>query len=69
MKLKEAIKEAKKLGFNWVGVDNYSLFIYAYQDKPKKSEASWVARSPFEAIGEYSGSKNWKDTLRKVPHV
>jgi len=63
MKLKKALKIAKKAGFDYVAVDRNKQ-IHMYGQKPETSELFWF--STILNIGTYTGSKDWKDTLRRV---
>ena len=55
MKLKEAIEAVKSTDFNFVAVDR-SGRLWAYENLPEVNTE----------LGDYSGSKDWKDTLRNV---
>ena len=75
MKLKKAIKIARKMGLKWVSVDEDQT-IYAYNSKPYAEGSRW--RRIFEDIpeaddgiilgvlGKYTGGKFWEETLRRV---
>ena len=74
MKLKKAIKKAKKLPHvNWIAVEKNNM-IFGYENKPitKKSWVSWkhplasFFGEAYSFIGNYTGKKNWKKTLRRV---
>jgi len=70
MKLKEAIEIAKELGYNWIAVDDGS--IYMYKNKPEifcgMDEWCSSATSFIDGyyLAEYTGSKQWFNTRRKV---
>lgn len=74
MKLKKAIKLLSGTKYNWIAVDA-NLDIHMYELKPFTE--NWLEKwfthpevpteiSGYAYVGEYSGSKLWRDTLRKV---
>ena len=68
MNLKKAVKNAKKLGFKWVAVDEDGL-IAASNKKPaiNKVKNFWsVYPYDYKEIGRYTGKKHWTKTLREV---
>ena len=66
MKLKQALKIAKKRGFNFVAVDSNGV-IYAHGEEPQQLRLGWCDRCwDYIRLGVYTGSKNWKNTLRGV---
>jgi len=71
MKLKKAVRRAKKQGFNWIAVDS-DLFICMYEKKPA-IQGMYAAWTPSENSGlriicgkRYTGKKSWNKTLRQV---
>ncbi len=75
MKLKEALKVAKEMGYHKIAVDE-DRRIYAYENgtdvepcleyrlwKVLGEPLSYALTRPIE-VGWYEGNKNWKDTLR-----
>ena len=67
MKLKQAIKIAKKKGYNWGAVDKDDE-ICMYDTKPfiNIPENMWDTRGECKLIAGYTGSKHWTKTRRKV---
>jgi len=73
MKLKKLIKKAKKNNHKWVSVDKDGC-AYSSRLKPEPHEICdyWTVTGDrlsidyFTYLGEYTGKKNWKKTLRKV---
>jgi len=72
MKLKEAKRIAKMLGYNWLAVDA-NRSIYMYKNKPEiytGIDLCWSAESTSFLDGyyqgEYTGSKYWTQTRRKL---
>ena len=68
MKLKKAIKIAKKMNKKWnfVAVDCDNK-IYVYTANEGHGYRQWYCvDSDVCYLGIYTGSKNWKDTLRRV---
>ena len=68
MKLKQALKKAKRFGYRWIAVDPCST-IYAYKNKPKVGSCGGVftALGDCYQIGNYTGGKLWNITRREVP--
>lgn len=68
MKIKEATKIARVLGYNYISADA-DLRIYAHTHKPILEHSQWDTTNSWGVsmyIGIYTGSKSWKDTLRRV---
>lgn len=69
MKLKQAKKKARKLSLSWVAVDGDQK-VYGYESIPSMmtSADEWFAPNSAVLLSEedYSGSKNWRATLREV---
>ena len=74
MKLKKAMKIAKNLSkrCKWIAVDEDKK-IWSFPDKPTLATRFYVLDSigyildeGYYVIGNYTGKKNWKKTLRRV---
>jgi len=72
MKLKEAKRIAKMLGYNWLAVDASGV-IFMYKDKPHidfYEDEAWNSDNTSFLDGyyqgEYTGSKHWTQTRRKL---
>jgi len=67
MKLKKAKKIAKKLGAKYIAVDA-NLDIFTHNTKPiiDKYDVDWISNDTMEYLGQYTGSKGWRDTLRRI---
>jgi len=72
MKLKKALKIARKIDGKYIAVDKSNV-IYSYnQFVTNKHSDMWavfkgdIGQFNYIRIGMYTGSKNWKETLRKV---
>ena len=63
MKLKKALKIAKTSNFDYIAVDSNN-FINMFKAVPTKNSIEWG--NEFQELDTYTGSKNWKDTLRDV---
>ena len=66
MKLKKAMKIAKKSNYNYVAVDA-NRDVYMFKDNPEVLQEDnnvWDSCGSMECIGIYTGKKAWKDTLR-----
>ena len=73
MKLKKAVKKARKLGYKWVAVNDLGdIFLFNYKPVKTLSRTQWLidiseCDNPTNMyIGRYTGSKNWTKTLREV---
>ena len=76
MKLKQALKIAKDKGFDFIVVEVNKNIYMCKREKlllcPDTNCETWLNENSqravlrFELIGIYTGSKNWKDTLREV---
>jgi len=70
MKLKQAMKRAKLLGYNWVAADDGA--IYMYKNKPHYSYyyCEWQSDDTHFIdgyyVGDYTGCKPSTDTRREV---
>ena len=70
MKLKQAVRKARKSGYAWVAVDeNKTIYMYKVKPSGRYMSECWDTAGPsswVELVEKYTGSKDWKDTLREV---
>ena len=74
MKLKQAIKIARKKGFEWVLVTydgaimavngTPALTTHVCKGTPVPESWSFFGDGKFNCLGQYTGNKHWADTLR-----
>lgn len=68
MKLRKAVEQAQRFGaaINWVAVDEDKL-VYAHITQPTLKNNHWMSAPQRKYLGVYTGTKNWQETLRRVP--
>ena len=66
MEIEEAVNKAKQIGLGFISVNEYSD-IFFHECKPRAYQTMWINEEGVDIyIGQYTGNKHWRDTLREV---